>query len=111
MHGTQYNGDKTKRVSGHNKKVIAKYGLRRNIFNYNNQGQKGIDHPAIFPYQLAVDNIVSWSNKDSIILDPFMGSGTSGVAAKNLNRKFIGIEIDGKYFEIARNRINNGSEI
>lgn len=41
------------------------------------------------------------------VLDPFMGSGTTGVACKNLNRKFIGIEKDDKYFEIARNRIEN----
>jgi site-specific DNA-methyltransferase (adenine-specific) len=41
-----------------------------------------------------------------IILDPFMGSGTTGVACKNLNRNFIGIEKDDKYFEIAEKRIN-----
>lgn len=44
---------------------------------------------------------------NEIVLDPFMGSGTTGVACKNLNRKFIGIEKDDKYFEIAKNRIES----
>ena len=46
------------------------------------------------------------SNQGDIIIDPFMGSGTTGVACKNLGRKFIGIEQDANYFEIAKNRIN-----
>ena len=44
--------------------------------------------------------------KNDIILDPFMGSGTTGVACKNLNRYFIGIELDKGYFDIATERIN-----
>ena len=44
--------------------------------------------------------------ENQIIVDPFMGSGTTGIAAINLNRKFIGIEIDKERFEIARHRIN-----
>jgi site-specific DNA-methyltransferase (adenine-specific) len=62
-------------------------------------------HPAPFPYQLAHDHIISWSNEGDTVLDPFMGSGTTGVACKNLNRNFIGIELDEKYFEIAKQRI------
>ena len=51
-----------------------------------------------------------FSNKGDIILDPFMGSGTQGMACKWLNRKFIGIEKDPVYFERAKNRIENGVE-
>ena len=65
------------------------------------------NHPAIFPEKLAKDHIISWSNKRDTILDPFMGSGTTGVSCKKLGRNFIGIEKDEKYFEIAVNRINS----
>ena len=47
------------------------------------------------------------SNSEQTIFDPFMGSGTTGVACKNLNRKFIGIELDEKYFNIAKERIES----
>ena len=48
-----------------------------------------------------------YSNRGQIIFDPFMGSGTTGVAAIKNNRKFIGIEMDKNYFEIAKSRIEN----
>lgn len=72
--------------------------------------QKGNGHPAVFPYKLAYDHIASWSNEGDMVLDCFMGSGTTGVAAKNLNRNFIGIELDENYFEIAKSRILNNIE-
>ena len=68
--------------------------------------QKG-EHPAVFPDKLAGDNIQSWCNDGDIVLDPFMGSGTTGKMALNGNRKFIGIELDEKYFNIAQIRIGN----
>jgi site-specific DNA-methyltransferase (adenine-specific) len=92
-------------------KPVAEYGIRQNIWGYStgfNKSSKDIaafTHPAIFPEKLAVDHIVSWSNKDDIVLDPFMGSGTTGVAALELDRRFIGIEISEIYFEIAKKRI------
>lgn len=64
-------------------------------------------HPAQFPEQLALNHILSWSYENDTVLDPFMGSGTTGVAAKKLNRNFYGIELDEHYFEIAKNRIEN----
>jgi len=63
------------------------------------------EHPAVFPQSLATDHVLSWSGKGDVVLDPFLGSGTTGVACKNTNRNFIGIERDPTYFEIARNRI------
>lgn len=62
-------------------------------------------HPATFPLQLAKDHILSWSNANDIILDPFLGSGTTGVAALQLDRRFIGIEISEEYFQIAQSRL------
>jgi DNA modification methylase len=63
------------------------------------------NHPAIFPESLARDHIVSWSKEGDTVLDPFMGSGTTGKMSKQLNRNFIGIELDKEYFEIAKKRI------
>lgn len=64
-------------------------------------------HPTCKPVALMETLIKSISDgSDGIILDPFMGSGSTGVAAKNLNRDFIGIEIDEVYFNIAKERIN-----
>ena len=80
------------------------FGKRNNIWRINQQ-QKS-EHPAPFPEQLANDHIISWSNEGDTVLDCFMGSCTTGLAAKNLNRKFIGIEKDETYFKIAQDRIN-----
>lgn len=89
---------------GKNRVVERKpFGKRNNIWRI--QPQQNSDHPAPFPIKLASDHIISWSNEGDTILDPFMGSGTTGVAAKNLNRNFIGIELDPDYFRIASERI------
>ena len=82
-----------------------------NVWDYNvgsNQSTKdkiAFQHPAIFPEALAADHIASWSNPGDVVLDPFLGSGTTGKMAAAANRKFIGIERDPTYFEIARKRI------
>jgi len=55
---------------------------------------------------LAYDHILSWSNVGDTVLDPMMGSGTTGKMAKMLKRNFIGIEIASEYVEIAEKRIN-----
>lgn len=87
--------------------LIKEYGRRHNVWNINAALSKNdrCGHPAPFPIQLANDHIISWSNEDDVILDCFMGSGTTGVACVNTNRNFIGIELDEKYFNIAKKRI------
>jgi len=84
--------------------IIKPYGTRFNLWKVPNQ-KRWINHPAPFPEQLANDHILSWSNENDTVLDCFMGSGTTGKMAKLLNRNFIGIELDEKYFEIAKKRI------
>ena len=64
-------------------------------------------HIAPFPVELARRCAAMWSMDGDIILDPFCGSGTTCVAAKQLGRRYIGIEIDPKYCELARERVRN----
>lgn len=58
------------------------------------------EHPAIFPLVLAKDHIISWSNSNNIVFDPFLGSGTTMIAAEQTNRICYGIEIDPHYCDI-----------
>ena len=76
-----------------------------NIFYYDVGKNDKTLHNAPFPEQLANDHIISWSNENDLVFDPFMGSGTTGKMAKLNNRKFIGIEKVPKYFQIAKERI------
>lgn len=88
-------------------KVIKDRKKLNNIWVYsqNNGIDRSIKHKAQFPEKLANDHILSWSNEGDTVLDPFMGSGTTGKMAKLNNRKFIGIELDEGYFNIAKDRI------
>ena len=71
----------------------------------NTKDKKLYKHPTIKPLHIIENLIINSSLENDIVLDCFMGSGTTGAACKKLNRKFIGIELDKDYFEIARNRI------
>lgn len=80
---------------------------KANIWSYstgNTTKDAKYKHPAKFPIQLALDHIESWSNPGDIVLDPFLGSGTTGIAARKLGREFIGIEISKEYLDMARDR-------
>jgi DNA modification methylase len=82
--------------------------MRGNIWKGNTAGQENpcqaLGHPAMMPFWLARDLIVSWSNPGDTVLDPFFGSGTSGKAAELLGRKWIGIEINPAYEQLLRER-------
>jgi site-specific DNA-methyltransferase (adenine-specific) len=81
-------------------------GKRYNdVWNFKRVSGKEQVHQNQKPVDLIERCIESHSNKGDLVLDPFMGSGSTGVACKNLNRNFIGIELDEKYFEIAKERI------
>ena len=107
IHGTerQANGN-TKQLSTVQKsKSVKEYGARFNIWDIPPEKSNKTGHPAVFPEKLVSDHIKTWSNEGDVVLDPFMGSGTTGVACNNLNRQFIGIEIDETYFQTAEKRI------
>ena len=77
------------------------------VLNYKIVTEKEKVHPAQKPIKLLEDLILGFSNENDTVLDCFMGSGSTGVACVNTNRNFIGIELDEKYFNIAKERINN----
>ena len=75
------------------------------IWNIPPEKSKKIGHPAPFPVELPKKFINLYSFKDDLILDPFIGSGTTAVASKLLKRKYVGYEINKNYIEIANNRL------
>ena len=84
--------------------TVRKYTLRQQGFINDSKDIR--EHPTQKPSELLKAILIDFSKQGELICDPFMGSGTTGVAAKELGRNFIGIEIEPKYFKIAKNRIN-----
>lgn len=109
VHGTQRlrNGETKKHSSVGKNKKIKEMGVRFNFWSIPNAGIPGNKHPATFPEKLAHDHILSWSNLGDTVLDPMMGSGTTGKMALKTGRDFIGIEMDPQYFKIAEQRITD----
>jgi len=95
---------KEKRQKGDKVTETRSMGRRFNVWPINPTCAQN-DHPAVFPIALAAGHIQTWSNQGDTILDPFMGSGTTLRAAKDLQRKAIGIELEEKYCEIAVKRL------
>lgn len=91
---------------GRGKDDLSGMKYPRSILEISKHSSQGGLHPTQKPVALMEYLIKTYTNKGEIVLDFCMGSGTTGVACKNLNRNFIGIELDEKYFEIAKKRIN-----
>ena len=92
-------------TEGHKNDAVKEYKQKGNVWEVpTNAGIKG--HPAPFPEKIANDHIISWSNENDLVYDPFMGSGTTAKMAILNNRNFIGSEISKEYCEIAEKRIN-----
>ena len=106
----QKNGELVERKE--RKSYLGEMGMRYNIWKYK-VGGSGMStkdeiahkHPAIFPELLAYDHIISWSNENDLVYDPFMGSGTTAKAAISANRKWIGSEISEEYCKIIEERL------
>lgn len=99
--------------SGKKRKPVGKDKIKGNIWyfstgkNHSTQDNIAFKHLAIFPEQLANDHIISWSNENDIVFDPFVGSGTTAKMAMLNNRKFIGCELSENYCEIIKKRLEN----
>lgn len=100
------------------KNIGGENGRTHKVFNINNEkvdnnvwkiavAQNKTEHPAVFPIEIPLRHIKSWSNEGDIVLDPFMGSGTTALAALQLNRHFIGIEMNEEYFNLINKRIKD----
>ena len=72
-------------------------------------GENTLGHTAPYPETIPEMAIRFYSGVKDVVLDPFMGSGTTGIVCKRLNRHFIGIELDQNYFELAKNRIETST--
>lgn len=94
-------------------KDIKDYKIKDNIWEYytgnghSTTDKEAFKHPAIFPEELAEDHILSWSNEGDIILDPFMGSGTTAKMAYLNNRKYIGFELAKDFVDLANKRLDS----
>lgn len=111
----------TKRNRGGSKQAEDTYAERRrdertvvnetkqspNIFTYDVGKNERTEHNAPFPLDLARDHILSWSNPGDVVLDPFAGSGTTLLAAKELGRRYVGIEINPEYVQIINRRLGS----
>ena len=85
-------------------------GVENKYKNYtsslNVEDKKLYDHPTIKPLELVKRHLLNMTKENDIVFDPFIGSGTTAVAAKELGRRYLGFEIDKKYFEIASDRLH-----
>lgn len=97
--------------------LMLRKGKAKNIYNMGTKNVLQIPnilkektHPTEKPVDLMKIFIENSSNELETVLDPFMGSGSTGVACKELNRNFIGMEIDEKYFNIAKERIESSNK-
>lgn len=113
----KYNKNQAGKQIEHEYKSISNKKYKTNIWSYNvglyhsTNDKIAFQHPAIFPEKLAKDHIISWSNPDDLVLDPFIGSGTTAKAAIELGRKYIGFEISKEYCDIAEERLRGSEKV
>jgi site-specific DNA-methyltransferase (adenine-specific) len=111
-HSRKFRNADGEMVEGFNGKPINEYGVDNNVWIMRNGMYKStkdivaFEHPAIFPEELAVRHVVSWTKENDLIYDPFMGSGTSAKAAIQLKRNWIGSEIDKGYCDVCEKRLS-----
>ena len=111
LNGTTYkNYSKNEQTREKMANPVKAQKIKGNIWEYvvgtKQEDQEAKGHPAMFPEQLANDHILSWSNENDLVYDPFMGSGTTAKMAHIYNRNWIGSEISSEYVELANKRLD-----
>lgn len=100
-----------KNIDGESGRTHKTFNINKETVDYNvweiAVAQNKTGHPAVFPYEIPYRHILTWTNEDDVVLDPFIGSGTTASAAIDLNRRYIGIEINEEYCKIANDEIKN----
>jgi len=107
--GKQYNST-AKKIGGENGRRELNYTInpekiKNNVWLCAVAQNKEKKHPAVFPENLVLDHLKSWSNEGDLILDPFVGSGTTVICAKKNNRKYIGIDINQEYVDLTNEKL------
>jgi site-specific DNA-methyltransferase (adenine-specific) len=94
-------------------KTSRRFNIWRYSTGYGNstRDKEAYEHPAIYPEKLAQDAILSWSNPQDVIYDPFMGSGTTAKSCLLLDRNYIGSEISKKYIDIIEKRLSKTQKV
>lgn len=94
-------------------KDMQDFGVRNNIwleqggYQHTTKDKFAFEHPAMFPEKLAEGHVLTWTKEKDLILDPFVGSGTTGKMAKTHGRNFIGIDISAEYCALSERRLNS----
>lgn len=87
------------------KKLSTLWGCKPHNHQGYNKEEFNVKHPTVKPIQILERLIEMTTQENQVVLDPFMGSGTTGIACKNMGRKFLGFELFEEYFDIAKKRI------
>jgi len=109
--GKTYSSGEANGIKNYGDLRVYKTKYPKSIIEISNANQKDKNHPTQKPVALMEYLIKTYTNEGETVLDFTMGSGTTGVACKLLNRNFIGIENDPKYFKIAENRIKKANSL
>ena len=96
----------TKYETGHDTRIMDNVWLINTGYMRTTKDKFAYKHPAMFPEELCQRHILTWSNENDIVFDPFIGSGTTAKMSKLNNRKYIGFELSKEYCNIANERIN-----
>jgi len=107
--GNTRNRDGSSKPKSHDGRPVQPVKIPDSVIRCPRETEPGPNaaHPARFPVRFAVELVEPYTQQGDIVIDPFMGSGTTGVACVKLGRSFIGIEIDEGYFDIACARIRD----